>query len=62
MRDSDAEHEARRRGCRQMLLQTFSFQAPAFDARHGFEVLAVVDDHPIGHTNVLMRKRLGAAS
>ena len=41
---------------------TFSFQAPAFYAKHGFEVVAAVDDHPHGHKNMLLRKRLGAAS
>ena len=56
-----AEQEARRRACRQMLLMTFSFQAPAFYAKHGFEVVAVVDDHPDGHKNMLLRKRLDAA-
>jgi GNAT superfamily N-acetyltransferase len=54
-----AEQEARQRGCRQILLMTFTFQAPAFYAKHGFEVIAVVDDHPRGHKNLLMRKRLG---
>ena len=57
-----AEQEARTRGCQHMLLMTFSFQAPAFYAKRGFEVLAVVDDHPHGHENLLMRKRLGAAA
>ena len=53
-----AEQEARRRGCTQIVLMTFSFQAPAFYERHGFEVIAVIDNHPHGHQNFLMRKRL----
>jgi GNAT superfamily N-acetyltransferase len=57
-----AEQEARQRGCRQILLMTFTFQAPAFYGKHGFEVIAVVDDHPHGHQNLLLRKRLGEPS
>jgi GNAT superfamily N-acetyltransferase len=52
------DQEARRRGCTQIVLMTFSFQAPLFYERHGFEVIATIDDHPRGHQNVLMRKRL----
>ena len=53
-----AEQEARRRGCTQIILMTFSFQAPGFYRKHGFEVLATIDDHPRGYQNMLMRKRL----
>jgi GNAT superfamily N-acetyltransferase len=54
-----AEQEARRRGCTQIVLMTFSFQAPAFYEKHGFEIVATIDDHPRGYQNFLMIKRLG---
>jgi GNAT superfamily N-acetyltransferase len=57
-----AEREARRRGCTQIVLMTFSFQAPAFYESHGFEVIATLDNHPRGHQNMLMRKRLAQDS
>ena len=57
-----AEHHAHRRGCRQIVLSTFSFQAPQFYERRGFEIVAVVDDCPRGHASWLMRKRLGVDS
>ena len=51
-----AEQEARRRGCTQIVLMTFSFQAPAFYERHGFEIVATIDEHPRGYQNFLMRR------
>jgi len=40
---------------------TFTFQAPAFYAKHGFEIVAVVDENPRGHQKLLLRKCLGAS-
>ena len=57
-----AEREARRRGCTQIVLMTFSFQAPAFYEKHGFQAVATIDNHPRGHRNLLMLKRLGLDS
>jgi GNAT superfamily N-acetyltransferase len=53
-----AEHEAHRRGCGQIVLATFSFQAPASYMKRGFKTLFTMDDYPRGHQNYLLRKNI----
>ena len=52
------EREALARGCTQVVLETYDFQAPEFYGRRGFELVATVPDHPQGHRLMIMRKRL----
>ena len=53
-----AEQEARARGCTVMALASYSFQAPDFYVRHGFEIAFQINDFPPGHRNVYLVKRL----
>lgn len=52
------EGEARRRGATQMMLSTHSFQAPLFYHRLGFEPVGRVQNHPVGHQSIYLRKLL----
>jgi GNAT superfamily N-acetyltransferase len=54
----DAEAEARRRGCRGALVDTFSFQARPFYERLGYTVIAAVPDYPPGHACFFLSRRL----
>ncbi|MFI5620432.1 GNAT family N-acetyltransferase [Streptomyces sp. NPDC051567] len=53
-----AEAEARARGCRTVLVSSFTFQAPAFYARHGYTETARVPGFPGGHEDVYFLKQL----
>jgi GNAT superfamily N-acetyltransferase len=55
-----AEEEALRRGCRRARLSTFDFQAPAFYAARGYEVVGSLPDFPPGHGKYYMVKTLAA--
>lgn len=54
-----AEDVARERGCGPAFVSSFSFQAPAFYARHGYRECARVDDYPVaGAADVYLVKDL----
>ncbi|NBD22340.1 GNAT family N-acetyltransferase [Paenibacillus sp. T1] len=52
------ERAAEERGCTFVKLNTFSFQAPAFYKKHGYEELAVIDNAPLGHRHYYLIKPL----
>jgi len=53
-----AEDEARQRGAKQSYLDTFSFQAPGFYQKQGYEVFGQLDDFPPGHQRYFLCKVL----
>ena len=54
-----AEQAARARGCQSMMLDSYDFQAQGFYQKLGYEVFAVLEDHPRHHRNYYLRKRFG---
>ncbi|MBN8209695.1 GNAT family N-acetyltransferase [Bacillus sp. NTK071] len=52
------ENLAEEKACRLILLDSFSFQAPGFYLRQGYEICGKVDNHPEGHTQYFFQKRL----
>ena len=53
---TDAEKEAVRRGCHHVHVDTMSWQAPAFYQKHGYEVIGVLPDIPLGNQKYLLMK------
>ena len=53
-----AEEEARRRGAKYAYLDTFSFQAPDFYKKYGYEVFGELADFPAGHQRYYLKKQL----
>jgi len=53
-----AEEEARKRGAKHVYLDTFSFQAPEFYKRHGYQVFGELKDFPHGHQRYFLTKDL----
>ena len=53
-----AEDEARRRGASHVYLDTFSFQAPDFYQKNGYEIFGELTDYPPGHRRFFFTKQL----
>ena len=53
-----AEDEARQRGAKTAYLDTFSFQAPDFYDKHGYQVFGELQDFPTGHQRYYLKKDL----
>lgn len=53
-----AENEARQHGAKNVYLDTFSFQAPDFYKKLGYEVFGELPDYPAGHQRFFLTKQL----
>ena len=53
-----AEAEARQQGAKYAYLETFSFQAPGFYKKYGYEVYGELNDFPQGHKRFFLKKHL----
>ncbi|MFC4307317.1 GNAT family N-acetyltransferase [Cohnella boryungensis] len=54
----EIERIARAKQCSFLKLNTFSFQAPDFYRKHGFELIGLFDNAPTGHKHYYFKKDL----
>lgn len=52
------EEEAQKRGAKNIFLDTFSFQAPEFYKKHGYQIFGELKDFPPGHQRYFFTKQL----
>ncbi|MDN4084788.1 GNAT family N-acetyltransferase [Paenibacillus polymyxa] len=55
---SEIEQIARDKGCTLIQLNTFSFQAPEFYEKQGYEVVGVIDEAPRGFKHYYYKKNI----
>ena len=53
-----AEEEARKQGCKNVNLDTTSFQAPDFYQKFGYRIFGQLDNFPTGYTRYYLTKQL----
>lgn len=52
------ESEAKKRGAKNIFLDTFSFQAPEFYKKFGYRIFGELKDFPPGHTRYFFTKQI----
>lgn len=55
-----AEEHARDLGCKGVFLYTYSFQAPGFYQKQGYQIMGVLEDCPPGHQRFYLKKHVPA--
>ncbi len=55
---TEAETEAKARGCHHVHLDTMSWQAPEFYKKHGYTIIGILPDIPKGNQKYLLMKAL----
>lgn len=53
-----AEEEAVQKGCKVILIRTYSFQAPQFYMDRGYKSEHVLNDFPVNHTYLILSKKI----
>ncbi|PYE47775.1 GNAT family N-acetyltransferase [Paenibacillus barcinonensis] len=54
----EVERLAREKGCDFVMLNTFSYQAPDFYRKHGYELMTMIENAPTGHQHYYFKKNL----
>lgn len=54
----EIERIAREKSCDFIMLNTFSFQAPGFYEKHGYQLMTTIENAPTGHSHYYFKKDL----
>lgn len=54
----DVERLAREKDCDFIMLNTFSYQAPEFYIKHGYDMIIKIENAPTGHQHYYFKKNL----
>ncbi|MEC0126645.1 GNAT family N-acetyltransferase [Paenibacillus pabuli] len=55
---SEVERIAREKSCDFIQLNTFSYQAPEFYKKHGYQLILTIENAPTGHSHYYFKKDL----